>query len=503
MNANTQRPVDVERAETVRGEVPADANDKVQRFELRQARLQIREKRLARQRQFEAGFSLPVELRRERTLPAGDPAPDAPAGIPAEPANPRTTPGRGADGAAGRRSRMQFRTWSFVRVWFVLAVVLPVIASAVYLWGFASDRYVSEFKFSVKNQELGIGTMDQSSAAAAAAGAGSGPAKYLAFFDTYVVTDYINSKQAVRDVLETIDLRQLFAANTIDRFSRLNPEASFEELYRYWASRVHADFDMLTGTGIVTVQGFTPEDAQTIAQRLLQLSEKLINNNMSRVRGDNLKFIEDQVRNAEMRLQMARKMVQDFRVSQRIVDPTIDVGQSQSLVGRLSEQLTDLTSQLAAIRPHLSRDAPTVVVLQSRIKAVEEQLVKAKADMGTVPMVGARDRNPGSGAGSNGAPEGMANRFDFYAQQLGTFETLQTDLELAKTNYHSLMQVLERTRQAAVAQHTYVLAYVRPAAAETAAYPTRFRTLFVVFVLASLFWVVTTLLGYSVRDHIA
>jgi capsular polysaccharide transport system permease protein len=83
------------------------------------------------------------------------------------------------------------------------------------------------------------------------------------------------------------------------------------------------------------------------------------------------------------------------------------------------------------------------------------------------------------------------------------FQTLQTDLELATQNYQSMMQMMESARQASIAQHSYVLAYVRPGLAETAAYPERFRTLFIVMVLAFLLWVVTTLLGYSVRDHIA
>jgi capsular polysaccharide transport system permease protein len=496
MNARTPKPVENEGV----------SDELAQRLRLRQRRLEMRERQASEEGKPEPEVRLPIELRRPALhrvdateTVARFPEPDRPATAPQQPLE--TTPAPVETAALGAR----IRSWGFVRVWFVLAVLLPVVASAIYLWGFASDRFVSEFKFSVKSQEFGIGTMGKGSAATASAAGGGGAAKYMAFFDTYVVTDYINSKQAVRDIMQTIDLRRIFSDSAIDRFSRLTPDASFEDIYRYWRARVSADFDMLTGTGIVTVQGFSPDDARKIAERLLQLSEKLINDTMARVRGDNLKFVEDQVRNAEMRLQMARKMVHDFRVNQRIVDPTVDVGQSQVLVGKLTEQLTELTSQLAALRPHLSRDAPTIVVLQSRIKAVEDQLMKAKADMGTMPMLPQRERaGAAAGASANGgAQEAMANRFDYYAQQLGVFQTLQTDLELATQNYQSMMQFLESTRQAAIAQHSYVLAYVRPDSAETAAYPERFRTLFIVMVLASLFWVVTVLLGYSVRDHIA
>lgn len=379
----------------------------------------------------------------------------------------------------------KIKSFGFGRIWFLLCVVVPVIVSAVYLWGFASERYVSEFKFSVKSQDV-VG--DTSAGAAAAANN-----KTEMFYDTFVVTDYISSAQAVRDVSQTMDLRRMFSSDSVDWWSRLKPDASDDELLSYWKSRVSASFDLLTGTALVSVQGFSAKDAQQLAQKLLDLSERLTNETMARVRLDNMRFMEEQMRKAELRLQMSRKTLYDFRVAQRIVDPTVDVGQNQTLSGKLGEQLSDLTAQMATLKQYLGNSAPSVQMLESKIKAVRDQMVKAKIQMGD-PLPGREAPKPG---------EEAANPFDYYAAQLQVYQTLQTELELSTQNYQSMMKTLEAVRQQAAAQHSYVLAYVRPAEADKALHPQKGRVLFLTLIMCLLFWVVTTLLANAARDHIA
>jgi capsular polysaccharide transport system permease protein len=374
----------------------------------------------------------------------------------------------------------------FGTVWFGLAFILPVLVAIGYLWGYATPRYVSEFKFSVKTQDGG----GQETAPISSVTAPTGPP---GFFDTYIVVDYINSPQAVRDVLRTIDLRAMFARADADRFARLTPDASFEELYAYWSYRVRGDFDMLTGIGTVSAQGFSAEDARLLARRLLELSENLINDTRQRVRADNLRFAEGQVKEAEKRVQSARKAIQEFRNTQRIVDPTVDVNQNQTLVGQLTAQLTELNSQLSTLERVLSREAPQITLLRSRIRAVEEQLQRAKVEMGSATGVTVPGRTP-SGDGS---------QFEFYAQQLVTYQGLQTEQDLSNQNYQSAMRSLEQARQLASAQHAYVLAYVQPTAADTPLYPMRLRTLIIVAIAALMFWVLTTLVSHAVRDHVA
>ena len=95
--------------------------------------------------------------------------------------------------------------------------------------------------------------------------------------DSYIVIDYLQSRELVDKVDEGIGLRKLYARPKVDYLSRFDGSLSVEEFVKYWRKMLKAGFDVASQVVAVEVRAFTAEDAKKVATALLELSEELIN----------------------------------------------------------------------------------------------------------------------------------------------------------------------------------------------------------------------------------
>ena len=93
-----------------------------------------------------------------------------------------------------------------------LLVLLPTIATGVYLYGFASDQYVSEAKFVVRGPTQ--------AASAGISGLLQSAGMSRTEDDTYAVQDYILSRDALAELVQQQDLKAVYARPEADRLSR-------------------------------------------------------------------------------------------------------------------------------------------------------------------------------------------------------------------------------------------------------------------------------------------
>ena len=110
--------------------------------------------------------------------------------------------------SAARVARRQKKRRFGVLLSALICIGIPTLAASAYYFWFASDQFVSEFKFAVRGAER-VGPDGLS-----AMGAGSNPGALLA--DTFVVTDFINSRQIIDEVTKDVNTRDLFAAPYAD-----------------------------------------------------------------------------------------------------------------------------------------------------------------------------------------------------------------------------------------------------------------------------------------------
>ena len=355
---------------------------------------------------------------------------------------------------------------------FVMLVAVPLALAAAYYFFVAADQYVAEFRFALRSSEPirsePIGLL-QGTVAPSPIGV-----------DSYVVVQYIASRDIVADLGKRLDLPEMFSRSEADWLARLDAPVPIEELVRYWNSQVDAFFDPTNGTIVVRARAFTPQDALKLAQGILASSERLVNELSARARRDALRSSEQEVRRAERRLKTALGRLRDFRDKEGIIDPRKTADATIALAGRVREELVRADTELSTLRQYMRRDAPSVRMLEARIQSLEAQRRSVESEV----------------------TDTEKTRSEALSRVMGSYEQLESERTFAEKTYQHALEALDRSRTNADRQQVYIADFVQPSLPEQALYPRRLRSLGAVFAIGFVVWGIGGLTVRSVRDHL-
>ena len=137
----------------------------------------------------------------------------------------------------------------------LLVIGLPSLLAIAYYGFIASKQYVTSFQFAVRGPSQAALAKSSGGSAMTSAGAMSP--------NSFVVTDYINSPQAIMDVERSLDLKEIFSRPDVDFWARLQLPVFTEDLTKYWNNMVSARFDLISGNITVAVRAFSPADSRS------------------------------------------------------------------------------------------------------------------------------------------------------------------------------------------------------------------------------------------------
>ena len=361
-----------------------------------------------------------------------------------------------------------------------LTILVPTLLAAIYYCFIAADQYVSESRFAVRTNE---------GQAADVLGIVSGMPRATVVSDSYIVADFIASREMVQILEQRLPFREIYANPAADFLTRLASEDTIEELVAYWNRRVDVFFDPAKNTITVRVAAFSPQDAQNVLTVIMEATESLVNDLSARARRDAVRFASAEVARAELRIREARDNMLAFRSENKQFDPAATAEAALSIVGQLEAEQSTLNSQLAALSGYLGEDAPSIQMLRSRIAALQEESDRIQDQIanGEIP-----DRN---------APTPEAGAGEALVGVLAKYQELLLDQEFAEKAYTAALGSLERARAEADRAQSYLAIYVNPNVAEDATYPRRLLAIFVVALLSLVVWSISALGFLSIRDH--
>lgn len=361
---------------------------------------------------------------------------------------------------------------------FLLFVILPTVVASIYYIFIASDQYVTEFRFSVRDQSQASTSSTLSTLAPllGTPSAGADPT------DDYMVADYLTSRQMIDDLQKKIKVVSLYSRPGIDWWDRFDPSQPMEKFLTYWQYMVTSNYDQITGIATARIRAFSPEDAYLIATTMSSLAEKLVNEISMRPKLDAVKFAEAQEKEAEDRMRNLRAQLSQYRDKHSVIDPTTSVVTTNTTLAQsLSATLVQYESQLGSlIGQHVSPNAPIVTSLKARIKSTREQLAAVEAEIAK-------------------AKEGSAP----LSKVVGLYERLQLEIQFAQTILTSAVQNLQQAKASAASQQLYVVPYVRPSKPQSSTYPNRPVAILIVAFGCFCVWTIGLLLVRSVREHLA
>ena len=353
---------------------------------------------------------------------------------------------------------------------FFFTVLIPTIVATIYYGLIASDVYISEARFVVRSPQRQSQT---SIVGALLQGSGFSNAQD----DTYLVHDFILSRDALADLNKDNALKNSFARRDVDLLSRfpvLNTEDSFESLWRFYQKHVDVDYDSTSGITTLRVKAFTSADAHRINADLMVLSEQLINRLNERATEDMIGFAQHEAKDAEAEVRRTALAVSVFRNAHAIFDPDKQSTLQLQQVNALQSELVAAKTQLIEVQS-LSPSNPQVASLQTRVRVLQQEISGAVRNV----------------AGANSSLSGKAPEY----------EKLVLDKEFAERRLASATTALENAKSEAERKQLYLERLVQPNTPDVAVEPKRVQSIFVVLVLGLIVWGLVTLLVSGIREY--
>ncbi len=355
-----------------------------------------------------------------------------------------------------------------VKFAFVIVVGIPTLVAVVYCLFIASPIYVSEAKFIVRTQaqeapsSLGIALQRVGLAASSS--------------DAFAVHEYINSRDAVRDLERRMNLREALSRShdPIEAFPRGFEGQSREDLYKAFKRFVTVGYDSTNGISTLRVKAFSPQDAQRIADALLTGGEGLVNDLNVRASQNSIKDAQKSLVDAEMRLQSAQAELTAFRSSAEYIDPAKTANEGAQLIGSLMINLASVRAERAQVAEG-APESPQLSILDSRIRAFEREIEAEKAK--------------------------LAGEADSLAPKIGVYENLVLNREIADRSLAAARSSLDEAETRARRQGLYLDRVVNPNLPDKAILPKRWWNIMLVFLTSLLVFSIGALVWAGLREH--
>ncbi len=351
---------------------------------------------------------------------------------------------------------------------FGLMVAAPTALAGLYYHFVAADRYVTEFRYSVRG-----GAMMQDGGGGGILGGGGG----LIFAgDSFVLEDYLISAQALLDVEQRVPVRDWLAKDGGDPVRAYDPALPLEQLVDYWAAAVDPRFDAVTGITTVSVSMFDPEDARRVGEAMVAELTRIVDSLSEQARTEMLDYVNAEFDRAAAELRQSRVEIEAFRRTNRMISPDEEVSLGSSIMATLTNQLTERTVELRALRER-APNSPRIPVLEGEIASLDEQLrqeLEARA----------------------GEVEGEA-----LPAQLTSFDELQNAYEIARETYVSTLGLKQQAEAAATLGQAELVVFVPPRRPDISTAPNRLIEVLKVFGTAFAIWLILRILLASLRTN--
>jgi capsular polysaccharide transport system permease protein len=225
---------------------------------------------------------------------------------------------------------------------------------------------------------------------------------------------------------------------------------------------------------VLEVRAFAPEDAYVLNERLLELSEALVNKLNERAEKRAVTEGERRVASALDRARRARVSMGNFRNSQQIVDPEKQATGVLEISNELTTEQAALEAQLRMYQRAAPRH-PAIPMLRSRLASVSAEIASQNAR-------------------AVGSPTGIASK-------LGSYEGLLTEQEFATQNLTAASASLEMARVEAQKQQFYLERVVNPNKPDMPVLPKRLIRVLTIFGMLLCVYFIAWMFIVGILEH--
>ncbi|MEE9309646.1 MAG: hypothetical protein V3U64_01370 [Cocleimonas sp.] len=355
---------------------------------------------------------------------------------------------------------------------FWLFFLIPFTSGLAYLLFYASNQYEAVAHFTIEKHGD-----NQSDPLGALTGL---PGSVASTRDALIIKDFIESREVIERTRDDFDIKALYARTDKDWPSRLEQDASIEDVLEYWQRKVTVEFDQASGIVILSVWGYEPEQAVMVTKAILKESEILVNNISILAREDSLVFAKKELTLAENNLKEARLKVRIFRDEEKILSPERAAESKLKLVDRLEIERASAETSLRSLRlsyPEIS----------SKVRAAKNKVSSLKKQLQVERQRSARNTRSKNSESMNSI--------------ILKHEELLTEQGFAEKSYEVALLNIEKARVDATQQQRYLSITVPPHLPEDPIRPKAPEDFIVLLLACLLLWGILSLIIASIRDH--
>jgi capsular polysaccharide transport system permease protein len=253
-------------------------------------------------------------------------------------------------------------------------LLVPVLASAMYFYVLARDRYVTRSDFVIRKAE------DAANAEASSLGSLLGRSNQLSLEDARFLKTYLQSPQVLNDLSRTYDLDRAYARDRRDPFAGIKPSQSPEKRLSFFKKQVAVTLDELSGAIVLRTVGLNPKSSYDLNRFMLAKSEQFVNRLNQDISLKQLLFAEAELQRARINLDRAKNRLINYQNANSVV---IDIKGEAELasvtISKLQERLVDRKVELATLRrQYKDPREPEVLAIADEARELEQQIAKER-----------------------------------------------------------------------------------------------------------------------------
>jgi len=352
----------------------------------------------------------------------------------------------------------------------MVVVGIPTLVATIYFGLFASDVFVSESRFAIRSATGSTSTSGLAAFLSSPIVSGGGQ-------DTSVVSDYTHSQDLLQQVRERLDITGHFSSSDVDLLSRLDDDATQEELLDYFKEHVILLRDSSSDVLTLKVRAYDPQVAQHLAELIIELNEELVNTLSTRIEEDALQTARAEVQLASKKVHAASAQITSFQNDNVSLNPAAESSAILGMITGIETKLIEARAELGEKLAFMRENSPEVVTLKNRVNALSRQL---RLEKGRV-------------VGGDG-PQ-MNNLIESY-------QPLVLEQEMAQQQYASALTSLEVARIEAQRKKQYLITFIRPNLPDQALEPRKFNEIMTVMLFSFLLYLIGGLMWSALKDHI-
>lgn len=354
---------------------------------------------------------------------------------------------------------------------FIYLVIAPILIIGIYYAFFAVDRYVSIAKIVVRQPQDSAGASIPSLALL------MGSTNPTSREETLFVQDFIVSVDMMTHLQKKVDWVDAYAKQKSDPLFYLDKDAPAEDLQKFYRRIVETHFDEFTGLLEVEVQTPNPQLSKAMLDEILNESERFVNEISHKIARDHLGFAERELSNARRNYVEKRDTLIAFQNANNLLDAKSSAESRATTIAGLEDMLTKERAHLKGLRSTLDAASPQVRQQQTKIRALEQQLIAEKKEL--ISAVG-------------------GDQLNVIASE---YQNLTVDAGIAEESYKLSVAALENARIEASKKIRSLVTIVGPAVAQRPIYPERFYNLATLFILLLLLYGVARFVIATIEDH--